>query len=138
MDKALITRKIERALDYVGQVRTRENPGLSVFLRDRDIQSIVLFNLMQAIQACIDIGSHIISEEGWETPSTQADVFEILASHGAISRSLAAKLIRMTGFRNRIVHEYERTDMKIVYTVWRKHTVDIESFCRAVATKFRL
>jgi len=138
VDKALIGRKLERAEGYLKQIRLKKDPGIAVFIKDSDLQSIILFNLIQAIQSCIDMGSHIISDSEWETPSTQAEIFEILASRKVITKALAKKMIQMVGFRNRIVHEYEKTDMKIVHTVWKKHSADIESFCRAVVEKFKL
>ena len=138
VDKALIGRKFERAEHYLKQIRLKKDPGITVFVKDNDLQSIILFNLIQAIQACIDMGSHIISDSEWETPSTQAEIFEILASKKVITKALAQRLIRMAGFRNRIVHEYEKTDMRIVHMVWKKHSADIERFCRAVVMKYDL
>lgn len=138
VDKALIGRKLERAESYLKQIRMKKDPGITLFVKDSDLQSIILFNLIQAIQSCIDMGSHIISDSEWETPSTQAEIFEILASNKVITKALAKKMIQMVGFRNRIVHEYEKTDMKIVHTVWKKHIADIESFCRAVVIKYNL
>lgn len=138
VDKALIGRKLERAESYLKQIRLKKDPGIALFVKDSDLQSIILFNLIQAIQSCIDMGSHIISDSEWETPSTQAEIFEILASKKVITNALAKKMIQMVGFRNRIVHEYEKTDMKIVHTVWKKHSADIESFCRAVVIKYKL
>ncbi len=137
-DKALIGRKLERAEHYLKQIGLKKDPGITLFVKDSDLQSIILFNLIQAIQACIDIGSHIISDSEWETPSTQAEIFEILASRKIITKALAQKMIRMAGFRNRIVHEYEKTDMRIVHTVWKKHSADIGRFCRAVVVKYNL
>jgi uncharacterized protein YutE (UPF0331/DUF86 family) len=138
VDKALIGRKLERAESYLKQIRMKKDPGITLFVKDSDLQSIILFNLIQAIQSCIDMGSHIISDSEWETPSTQAEIFEILASNKVITKALAKKMIQMVGFRNRIVHEYEKTDMKIVHTVWKKHIADMESFCRAVVIKYNL
>lgn len=138
VDKALIGRKLERAERYLKQIRMKKDPGITLFVKDSDLQNIILFNLIQAIQSCIDMGSHIISDSEWETPSTQAEIFEILASKKVITKAIAKKMIQMAGFRNRIVHEYEKTDMKIVHTVWKKHIADIESFCRAVVIKYNL
>lgn len=138
VDKALIGRKLERAESYLKQIRLKKDPGIALFVKDSDLQSIILFNLIQVIQSCIDMGSHIISDSEWETPSTQAEIFEILVSKKVITKALAKKMIQMVGFRNRIVHEYEKTDMKIVHTVWKKHIADIESFCRAVVIKYNL
>lgn len=138
VDKSLITKKLERVGSYLEQVHRKKDPGIAAFLKDRDIQSIILFNIIQAIQSCIDIGAHIISDSQWETPSTQAEIFEILAENKVITKSLAKKMIQMAGFRNRIVHEYEKTDMKIVHTVWKKHLTDIKKYCKAVVLKYNL
>lgn len=134
----LIGRKLEKVESYLKQIRLKKDPGISLFIQNSDLQSIILFNLIQAIQSCIDMGSHIISDSEWETPSTQAEIFEILASRKVITKALAKKMIQMAGFRNRIVHEYEKTDMTIVHTIWKKHIADIESFCRAVVIKYKL
>ncbi|MCL4475051.1 MAG: DUF86 domain-containing protein [Nitrospirae bacterium] len=138
VDKPLIVRKLERIETYLKQIRQKKDPGIEAFRKDRDLQSIILFNLIQSIQACIDIGTHIISDSGWGVPGSQAEIFDILSENKMITRPLAKKMILMVGFRNRIVHEYEKIDMKIVHDVWRKHTKDIESFCKAVVEKFGL
>jgi len=138
VDKALIGRKLQRIEGYLKQIRMKKDPGVKSFIIDPDLQSIILFNLIQAVQTCIDIGSHIISDAEWETPSTQAEIFEILARKKVITIPTQKKLIRMVGFRNRIVHEYEKTDMKIVHAVWKRHIGDIETFCKAVAVKYKL
>lgn len=138
VDKSLIRKKLERVETYLGLIRRKKDPGSDLFEKDRDLQSIILFNLIQAIQACLDIGSHVISDKGWESPGTQADVFESLSEHKVITKPLAKKMIRLVGFRNRIVHEYEKIDMKIVHEVWKKHTRDIEVFCKAVVDKLGL
>jgi len=138
VDKALILRKIEKAESYLKQIRQKKDPGIGGFRKNRDMQSIVLFNLIQAIQSCIDIGAYIISDSGWETPGSQADIFETLAANKIITRQLSQKMIKMVGFRNRIVHEYEKIDLKIVYEVWRRNIGDIERFCKAVVLKYGL
>lgn len=71
-------------------------------------------------------------------PGSQADIFETLAQKKVITKPLAGKMIKMPGFRNRIVHEYEKIDLKIVYEVWRRNIGDIERFCKAVVLKFGL
>lgn len=138
VDKPLILRKIDRIETYLKQIRQKKDPGIEEFKKDKDLQSIVLFNLIQSIQSCIDMGTHIISDSGWEMPGSQADIFETLTQKKVITKPLAGKMIKMTGFRNRIVHEYEKIDLKIVYEVWRKRIGDIEKFCRAVVLKFGL
>ncbi|MGE5238672.1 MAG: type VII toxin-antitoxin system HepT family RNase toxin [Chloroflexota bacterium] len=138
VDRPLIRRKLEGVDTYLEQIRRKKDPGLRAFGKDRDLQSIVMFNMIQAVQACVDIGAHIIGDSGWETPGSQAEIFEILARHNVIKKPLARRMIKMVGFRNRIVHEYERIDFGIVHDAWRKRLGDIETFCRVVTTRYAL
>ena len=138
VNKTIIARKLEKIANYLGQIRSKKDPGIKSFKKDKDLQSIILFNLIQAVQACIDMGAHVISDAGWEIPSTQAEIFEILAKNKIITKARAEKMIQMVGFRNRIVHEYEKTDLTIVHAVWTQHSTDIERFCRAIIKKLSL
>ena len=138
VDKSLVLRKIERIDAYLKHVRQKRDPGFEVFRKDIDLQSIVLFNLIQSIQASVDIGAHIISDSEWGVPGSQADIFEILAQHKIISKQLSQGMIKMVGFRNRIVHEYEEIDLRIVYDVWQKNGRDVDKYCKSVVTKYKL
>ena len=44
-------------------------------VQDPDIQDILVLNLTRAVQLCVDIGSHVISESDEPAPSTMGDVF---------------------------------------------------------------
>ncbi len=52
-----VKKHVDRAIKQC-QVDTRE------FMKDKDRQDIVLFNIQMAVQNCIDIAAHIISEDG--------------------------------------------------------------------------
>jgi uncharacterized protein YutE (UPF0331/DUF86 family) len=138
IDKSIILRKIERIEAYMKQVRQKRDPGFEAFRKDIDLQNIVLFNLIQSIQASVDIGAHIISDSEWGVPGSQADIFEILAEHKIIPKQLSGVMINLVGFRSRIVHEDEEIDLRIVYDVWQKNSKDIEKYCKSVVVKYKL
>ena len=138
VDKPLILRKIERIDTYLKQIRQKKDPGFEKFRTDKDLQSIILFNLIQSIQTGIDIGAHIISDSEWGVPKSQADIFEILADHKIITKQLSRQMIDMVGFRSGIIHEDETMDLRIVYDVWRKSSKDIEKYCKSIVTKYKL
>jgi len=64
VDLALVLRKISRVRNNLSRLRKREKISLKSFKEDLDIQDIVLHNMQLTIRGCIDIGSHIISDEG--------------------------------------------------------------------------
>lgn len=137
LDKTIIARKLERISRYLRAMRQKKDPGLQLFMKDDDLQSVIMFNLIRSIQAC-DIGAHIISDQEWESPATQAGIFEILAEKKVITQPLARKMGQMAGFRNIVVHEYEKIDLNIVHAVRKKHLTDIEKFCKAVVARYNL
>ena len=77
-----------------------------------------------------------MSDEGWGLPGTQSEIFDILTDKGLISRDFAGRLIGMVGFRNRVVHEYEKLNLEIVYKVWQERPRDVEEFAFVVVERF--
>jgi uncharacterized protein YutE (UPF0331/DUF86 family) len=69
-------------------------------------------------------------------PATQSEMFDTLAEKSVIPRELAVRLIAMVGFRNRVIHEYEKLNLEIVYRVWTEGLTDIEEFGSNVLKRF--
>ena len=127
-DRSLILRKISRIRYYLSRIKEHGRIPLQEFLEDVNTQDIILHNLQLSIQGCIDLGSHIVSEEGWGVPGSFSEIFYVLHDKGVIPRDLTDKIVAMVGFRNIIIHEYERIDLEIVYEVIHKDVVDIKNF----------
>jgi uncharacterized protein YutE (UPF0331/DUF86 family) len=70
--------------------------------------------LQLAIQACIDVGAHLVSELGLKAPTDYRGVFESLCPAG-LDPPLAERLATATGMRNILVHGYLNVDDD---TVW--------------------
>lgn len=92
-----------------------------------------MHNIQLAIQGCIDIGSHIISDEDWEQPEDLTGIFTVLRDREVITNEMAKVMASIVGFRNIIVHEYCSIDMEKVYDVLRSNLEDIERFCLEIA-----
>jgi len=59
-----------------------------------------------AIQNCLDIAAHIISDENFGVPGSNNEMFYLLEDNGYIKKDLTEKMVKAVGFRNLIVHEY--------------------------------
>lgn len=136
--QSVIRRKITQIEEHLGRIRSLPEQPLDVFKVDTVTQDVLLFNLTQAIQNCIDIATHIVSDEGWGMPGTQSEGFDILKEKGVIQRELTERVVSMVGFRDRVIHEYETLDLDIVYDIWHNRLRDIEGFCLAVVERFGL
>jgi uncharacterized protein YutE (UPF0331/DUF86 family) len=76
------------------------------FLSDADKVASVKYNFIVAIEAAIDIASHIIAKNALRAPLDYADTFAVLAEAGCYSNDFAQELKDMARFRNRLVHLY--------------------------------
>jgi len=85
--------------------------------KDFSLISSVAHPLQTIIQACIDVCTHIASDEKWELPGSSAQAFTIALRHGVISEKVEKELLQATKLRNIIVHMYDNLDVKILEQV---------------------
>ncbi len=88
-----------------------------------------------AIQNCIDIAAHIISEEGFGVPGSTNEMFYILEENGYLDSELTEKMVKAVGFRNLIVHEYGKVELKQVFEVAQKDIKDLNEYLRSIFKK---
>lgn len=132
IDKDILLSKADRVYRHVRRVKEKRPSKLQEFLSSPDLQDIVLFNLHMAIQNCIDIASHVISDEGLGLPGSTNEMFYLLHENGYISREIAEKMLPLVGFRNLVVHEYVKLDLEEVYRICQEYIDDLLVFTWAL------
>jgi len=133
VDKSIIMAKMANIKKNLDRLKEKQEVGSKEFHANRDVQDIVLLNLQVAIQGCIDIASHIISDNDWGVPGSLAGLFDILSEKKVISQEMKKIMRQMVGFRNLIVHEYAELDMDKVYLVFTSRLADFNSFLREIS-----
>ena len=93
------------------------------------------YTLHIAIQAALDVAAHVVADNRLGEPQNNRELFELLARYGWISRELTGSLREMVGFRNIIVHGYERLNAAIVEKILRDHLDDLLQFVSAIRTQ---
>lgn len=88
--------------------------------------------LQVAIQAVLDVASHIVSDERLGEPETNRDLFVRLERAGWLDGELSRALQRMAGFRNVLVHGYAEVDVRIVEQAARSGLEDLERFAARI------
>lgn len=101
---------------------------------DSDVRErrFVEHTLQIAIQAALDVASHIVSDRRLGEPRTNRELFDLLGQDGWISGELTAVLRNMAGFRNVLVHGYDDVDLGVVHDVLERHLGDLTAFVDAV------
>lgn len=92
--------------------------------------------LLLAIETVIDLGSHVISSEGYPPPSTYADVFRVLGEEKVVSPDIADRLMAMARFRNVLVHLYAEVDEERVLQILRGSLGDLDAFVGSLRERF--
>jgi uncharacterized protein YutE (UPF0331/DUF86 family) len=134
-DLELIRKKLERIESLIGDLRRLARPErLGDDLRE---ERFVEHTLMMAIESAIDVGLHIVAEERLGEPQRRRETFVLLARAGWIDSELSAKLQRMVGFRNVLVHEYDHVDLARVREVLEHDLGDLLLFVGVIRERIR-
>ena len=132
-DPDLIAKKLAAIETYLHELRTLAR--VEAVRSDVREERFVEHTLQLAIQAALDIASHIVSDERLGEPRTSREMFVLLARAGWITDGLSKTLQNMAGLRNVLVHGYDAVDLAIVLDVVENHLVDLEAFVRVVRTR---
>jgi uncharacterized protein YutE (UPF0331/DUF86 family) len=135
MDREVMEQKLESLRRCVQRIKTKIPSDATILMDDIDLQDIVTLNLSRAVQICVDIGAHLIAGMDIPAPNTMGETFDALAEADVLSRPLATSLKKAVGFRNIAVHNYERINWGIVYSIATIHLADFAEFAKVVEMK---
>jgi len=90
------------------------------------------YSLLEIIEACIDIGHHIIAAKGFGRAEKYRNIFHILSERGVLDPALASRLGDMAGFRNLLVHSYGNIDNIHVLEIINSELGDVLEFEKVI------
>ncbi len=129
---AIIENKISSVKKYLAILADYKKYARPEIETAVDLRGAIERYLYLAIQAAIDLAEATISYKNLRKPSTLSESFNILEENNLISADLAEKLIKMTGFRNLVAHDYENLNYDIVYDILQNRLPDIEDFIKQI------
>lgn len=107
-------------------------------LEEQNVQDIFVLNLQRAVQASIDLATHVVSSEGLGLADSVKGNFELLEKAGIIDRGLSGRMQSMVGFRNIAVHDYQELDLNILKAILQKSLKDPEDFYTQILRYFKI
>ena len=129
-DPALVAKKLALIETCVSDLDRLAKPeALATDVRE---QRFVEHTLQIAIQAALDVASHIVSDRRLGEPCTNRELFDLLQRDNWLEAPLASTLRNMAGFRNVLVHGYDDVDLAVVRDVLGNHLTDLTAFVAAV------
>lgn len=113
----IILNKTESIERCVKRVRDTFSGNESKLTTDYTVQDVIILNLHRACEAAIDIAMHVVKIKKLGIPKDSREAFTLLGKADLIPKKLAAKLEKMVGFRNIIIHGYTEINYDIVRSV---------------------
>jgi len=130
----IVLNKKESIERCISQIRTYYAlPSDLSFEEDYLKQDAISINLQRACEQCIDLANHTIKTRKLGLPKDSRESFYLLARNKIITNELAQRLVGMVGFRNILVHEYQRMDIELMVRVIEQHLGDLLDYsCQIV------
>lgn len=122
---------------YRGYLDDLASRGDDALRADFAVMGGVQHYLLLAVETVLDLGSHVISSEGYEPPGSYADVFRVLRDEGLVDEELAERLMAMARFRNLLVHAYADVDEERVLRILHGSLSDLDRFVELLRERFR-
>ncbi len=133
----IVLNKKESIERCVSQIRSYYAlPSDIAFEEDYLRQDAIAINLQRACEQCIDLANHTIKSRKLGLPKDSRDSFRLLAAARVIPYELSGRLEGMVGFRNILIHEYQRMDIELMIKVIEHHLDDLVEFTNCIVRSF--
>ncbi len=117
MNEIILNKKIsiERCIEQIDKYYAQNSD--QPFATDHLKQDAIGMNLQRACELSIDIDDHFIKTRKLGLPQDSRDSFALLHQANLISADQMKMLQAMVGFRNILIHEYQKLDIQIMIDV---------------------
>lgn len=137
VDTVLVKRLLAELREKKKLLEEKRIKDFKVFRSDPFLHNAVQHIIEIMVEICVDIGNHIISDKGWPVPASNREIFETLEQRGVISKSVMSLAKKMVGFRNIVVHMYEKVDLEEVYSIYKRNLKDFDKFASEIESFLR-
>ena len=107
------------------------------FLSDERNPAAAESFLRRCIEAIFDIGRHLLSKSFAFKSLEYKEVAIELGKKGIVSEEYSEILVKIAGYRNRMVHFYKKITDNELYSILKKDLVDIEKFLKEMEAFLR-
>ena len=105
-DRDIMLRLVSELRKSVRRLKILSGMEKEEFIGDPDKMASAKYHFIVAIESCIDMCNHIISQNSFRVPEDYADTFRVMSEEGALEEEKLNDLVAMAKFRNRLVHLY--------------------------------
>jgi uncharacterized protein YutE (UPF0331/DUF86 family) len=128
----LIEERLREIRDDIKELTFFKGMSLEDFKKGQNF-AIAEHYLRRALQAFIDITTHILSRQPGPKPTGYKEAVLLLGELNIIPEDFAKeKLTKMAGYRNRLVHFYHLVTKEELFNIIQNNLSDLEEFCKYI------
>jgi len=124
--------KIEKNLsliqEFLSELKDLSRMSEEDFLADKRNPAAAESYLRRSLEAAFDVGRHILAKSyGFKELEYKKIALE-LGAKGILAQDYSRTLVKMAGYRNRLVHLYHEVGPNEIYDILTNNLADIERF----------
>jgi uncharacterized protein YutE (UPF0331/DUF86 family) len=129
LNKDVLHARISYIEDSLKSLERFKGMPYDEFHSNSDHFRIAFYDLHRALEAVMDIGSHILSRIPGARPTSYKDIPRFLGKYKIIPADFTTvALTKMAGYRNRMVHFYGEITEKEIYNIIQEELQDFYTF----------
>ncbi len=133
IDKLLVKDRLRMIAEFYIELGELKNLPKDEFFTTRNSAAAESF-LRRSLEAVFDIGRHILSKSGGiELAKEYKGIATGLGEKNIVTKELANKLVKMAGYRNRLVHLYHQVGKEEMYSILLNNLDDLKEFVKQVS-----
>lgn len=128
----VVTNKIQSIQRCVQRAREEYEADRDGFAANYSHQDAALLNVLRGCETALDLANFIIRMYKLGIPSSSRDSFRLLHAQRIIDDRLLDRLLEMVAFRNTLIHQYIKMDIRIVEGVIVSGLDDLLEFTKRI------
>ncbi|MEG6523058.1 type VII toxin-antitoxin system HepT family RNase toxin [Desulfotomaculum sp. 1211_IL3151] len=131
-NNSLIFERVSIIANSVSRLKILADTPLDQFRIDEDAIDIAENRLRKALEALFDLGRHVVIKSGLGVPADYRSVIEKLREAGCLPVDFAQNISGIAGYRNRIIHDYNKVTPEELYEIMQNRLTDLTQYCKYI------
>jgi uncharacterized protein YutE (UPF0331/DUF86 family) len=132
LNKDIIEKKNQQIISYLNEISPVIEMDFDEYKSDIYKIRTLERNIQLIVDNMVDINNELIAGNNIEPADDYYNSFIKLEENNILSEDLTRSLAPLTGLRNRLVHEYEGVDQKILFDTIQRRIIDIKEYLRVI------
>lgn len=123
-----IEKNISLIQEFLKRLKSLSFMSKEEFLSDSRNPAAAESYLRRSLESVFDISRHILAKSYGIKDIEYKKIATELGQKGIINKEYTKTLVKMAGYRNRMVHLYHEVGSEEIYDILKNHLSDIEQF----------